>query len=149
MNIIWTTDLNSEAYQDSLAIRRQVFIDEQGVAEAIEIDKNEEDCYHVVGYENGTALATARLLAKTPTDVKLQRVAVLKDWRQQGYGRDIVFSALEKAREEKFSTVILGAQMKAIPFYQNLGFELDDSEPYKEAGILHRDMIYKLYQDQD
>lgn len=144
MEFKWTTNLNHAVYTDAIAIRQQVFIEEQNVPLDLEIDEYESNCYHVVGYHNNSPICTARLLAKTPTDIKLQRVAVLKEHRQKGIGRLLVEETMKKAQQENFKTIVLGAQLHAIPFYESLGFNTLNDKTYLDAGILHKDMYITL-----
>lgn len=134
-----TRDIDSPIYHDALAIRRAVFIDEQKVAEAIEIDEFEDACLHLVWYVDGKALCTARLLDKGDGVVKIQRVAVLKTARGLGLGAVIMREAERLAREWGAKRLILGAQNHAIPFYEKLGFRVFGEE-YLDADIPHHDM---------
>ncbi|MGI9310061.1 MAG: 4-hydroxybenzoyl-CoA thioesterase, partial [bacterium] len=50
--------------REILAVRRAVFIDEQGVSEALEIDPRDHRHIHALAYDtHGGAIATGRLLA--------------------------------------------------------------------------------------
>ncbi|MDO4435738.1 MAG: GNAT family N-acetyltransferase [Cardiobacteriaceae bacterium] len=134
-----TKDLDSGIYRDALAIRRKVFMEEQEVSEALEIDEDEGSCLHLVWYEGDKALCTARLLPRTEGLVKIQRVAVLKEARGLGLGAKIMREAEALAREMGAKRLKLGAQNHAIAFYEKLGFSVC-SEEYLDAGILHHDM---------
>ena len=59
-----------------LMIRRRVFIDEQGVAEALEMDEYDEagglkNCPHYLALSDGVPVATCRCLRKDGGAVKL------------------------------------------------------------------------------
>ena len=72
-----TTDIESALYRDALDIRLNVFVNEQNVSPAIEIDEKESSCIHVVGYDhNHNPVATARLFPLDKENYKVQRVAV-------------------------------------------------------------------------
>lgn len=136
----YTDDTQSPIYKDSLQIRRTVFISEQHVDPKIEIDEKEDLCVHVVAYlDSGKAIATARLYPLSPTTFKIQRVAVLKEERGKHYGEQLMKQIELIAREKKVTTLALGAQNHALPFYKRLGFYVVGEE-YEEAGILHHDM---------
>lgn len=150
MNFEWSNDLDSDVYRDAIEIRKKVFVDEQNVPEDREIDKYEEDCYHCVGYDNGNPICTARLLPVTPDLVKIQRVAVLAEYRLGGYGRLLIDECIQKAAQERYHTLVLGSQLHATGFYERFGFE-KIGEEYEDAGLPHIDMelnINKINDDQ-
>ncbi|UJF15151.1 GNAT family N-acetyltransferase [Jeotgalibaca sp. MA1X17-3] len=136
----YTLDTNSPIYKDSLQIRRTVFISEQHVDPAIEIDEKESLCIHLVAYNPlKKAVATARLYPVSSTILKIQRVAVLREERKKRYGEELMQQIELIAREKEYTTLILGAQNHALPFYERLGYSIIGEE-YEEAGILHHDM---------
>ena len=53
-----TKDTMSQIYLDALFIRHEVFVKEQQVPIALEIDEQEAKAIHFVLYENEEALAT-------------------------------------------------------------------------------------------
>lgn len=135
-----TQDTKSAVYQDSLQLRKEVFIQEQGVSPEIEIDEKEDSCMHIVGYtETGKPAATGRLYPLSPDTCKVQRVAVAKEMRGNHYGKELMNKLEEIALENNFSKIILGAQNQALPFYKKMGYQVI-SEEYAEAGILHHDV---------
>ena len=133
-----TTDLTSHFYQDALSIRKEVFVDEQQVPLELEIE-NEDVTIHFVLYDNGRPQATVRLYPKSKDTFKVQRMAVLKEARKKGYGRDIMAAAENYAVQEGMQFTLLGAQTQAIPFYESLGYQAFGEE-YLDAGIQHFDM---------
>ena len=143
MDILWTTHLEDTIYKDALSIRSAVFITEQEIDQAIEIDQNETNCIHGVGYINGQPVCTLRLLPQSAHHLIIQRVAVLKAYRHQRLGLKLMIAVEEKAKQENYSKLSLSAQLPVIPFYQKLGYSLTDNSTYKKAGILHKD-IYKI-----
>ena len=76
---VWTTDTQSDIYQDSVQIRYDVFITEQRFPEGSDIDDFEAGSEHLVLYDqDGTPLATARIYALEGQLYRIERVAVLK-----------------------------------------------------------------------
>ena len=138
-----TRDTQSSTYQDSIMIRRLVFIEEQNVPEDIEIDENEAACLHVVAYQNDKAVATARLYQLDDKSFKVQRVAVLAEERGKHYGNHLLLALEQAGKELGGERFILGAQSYAIPFYEKLGYVINSDE-YLEAGISHYDMEKRL-----
>ena len=115
------------------AIRRAVFIDEQGVPEALEWDADDADAKHLlVVLADGTPIGCARLLP----DGHIGRMAVLPAWRGRGVGRALLAAAICLARAQGHATIRLSAQTHAAKFYADAGF-VAEGDPYEEAGIPH------------
>lgn len=135
-----TTDIESPIYRDALEIRLTVFVNEQNVSPAIEIDEKESSCIHVVGYDhNHNPIATARLFPLDKENYKVQRVAVLLSERGKQLGNLLMNEMETIARENGAQRIILGAQNQALPFYKKIGYTVFGDE-YEEAGILHHDV---------
>ena len=126
------------------ALRRAVFIEEQGIAEAEEWDGRDGDAIHLLARDaTGAAVGTARILTDGATG-KIGRVAVLQSARGTGAGAALIRAALDRLRATPgISRAKLGAQTHAIGFYEKLGFAAYGPE-YDDAGIPHRDMAQDL-----
>ena len=120
-------------------IREQVFIVEQDCPPEEEWDAYDATSRHVLGWVDDTPVATARWRT-VPHDqalaAKLERFAVLPDYRGRGYGRALVRFVMEDARRAGFTTFVLHAQAHLEAFYASLGFERV-SDVFEEAGIPH------------
>lgn len=127
---------------DLRAIRRAVFIVEQGVREDEEYDGLDDEALHLVAFFAGRAIGTARILIDGGTG-KIGRVAVLAEARGKGFGRALILAALDALRSRGATRAKLGAQTHALGFYESLGFEAFGPE-YLDAGIPHRDMVLAL-----
>lgn len=122
-----------------LALRRTVFIEEQGVSEAEEMDGRDGEALHVLATLDDAPLGCARILV-TDDVAKIGRVCVLKEGRGTGLGAAIIEACLDVARAQPGVTKAkLGAQTHALSFYEKLGFEAF-GPVYDDAGIPHRDM---------
>ena len=114
-------------------IRFQVFVHEQRVPVALELDEFDAVATHALAFDpEGRPIGTGRLLP----DGHIGRVAVLPQWRNTGVGSRIVRSLLNQAFQLGLTTVALSAQSHARLFYEHLGFSVV-GEPYLEAGIEH------------
>lgn len=121
------------------ALRRAVFIDEQGVSEAEEVDGRDRDALHILAHVDGVPAGCARILIDGSV-AKIGRVCVLKDARGTGLGAAIIDACLRVAGEQPgVTTARLGAQTHALAFYERLGFTAY-GPVYDDAGIPHRDM---------
>ena len=131
--------------KDALAVRRAVFIEEQGVSEEEEIDAHDGDpagmtsAVHVVAYLDGQPVATGRLLLDTmpPEHAHIGRVAVLAQHRGRGCGRAVMLALQDEARRRGYPGITLAAQLPAIAFYERLGY-VARGEVFFDASIEHR-----------
>jgi len=127
---------------DAIAIRRAVFMDEQGVSEEEELDGHDAGRFHLLARVDDRPVGTLRLWDKGE-DLKVQRVAVLQAARGLGIGHRLMLAAIERARIDGKTRVVLDSQVTALPFYQRLGFVADDPM-FLDAGIEHRHMALVL-----
>lgn len=119
------------------AVRREVFVEEQGVAEDDEWDGLDPRARHWVAESStGEAIATARVL---PTG-QLGRMAVRAGYRGQGIGRALLEEVLRVLAAEGQPAPFLNAQTQVIGFYQRFGFEAV-GPVFEDAGIPHRRMV--------
>ncbi|MGC1506128.1 MAG: GNAT family N-acetyltransferase [Sulfitobacter sp.] len=123
------------------ALGRVVFIDEQGVSEADEIDDLDEVCLHLLAVDGEAPVGTARVHIVNGL-AKIGRVCVLKSHRGTGLGAALIRKALDVSRG-KAAQAKLGAQVHALGFYETLGF-VATGPIYDDAGIPHRDMLRDL-----
>lgn len=115
------------------AVRRAVFIEEQGVPEALEWDEHDAVSLHVLATTlDGTPIGCARLLP----DGHMGRMAVLPAWRGCGIGQALLAAILGAAQARGLGTLKLSAQTHAAGFYAAAGFTAVGAE-YEEAGIPH------------
>ncbi len=125
------------------ALRRVVFIEEQGVSPQDEMDGRDEGARHLLARLDGAPIGTARLLTEGPVG-KIGRVCVRAEARGKGVGVALIRAAVELFRGVPgVQKVKLGAQTHAMGFYAALGFEAV-GEVYQDAGIPHRDMVLGL-----
>ena len=125
------------------ALRRTVFIEEQGVSEADEVDDKDDAAIHLLATQNGKPLGSARLLVMGDTG-KIGRVCVLAEARGTGLGAALMRAAVERFRTVPGVTQVkLGAQTHALGFYERLGFTAKGPE-FDDAGIPHREMVLPL-----
>ena len=121
-------------------LRRVVFIDEQGVSEADELDDLDGVAVHLLAVLDGVPVGSARLLTVGSMG-KIGRVCVLQSARGKGIGADLIRAAVARFRGVPgIAKVKLGAQVHALGFYAGLGFA-PVGEEYLDAGIVHRDMV--------
>lgn len=136
-----TIETDWSKHQNELtAIRSKVFIEEQKVPVELEVDEHDPDAIHfLVMNEDKQFIGTARLL----NDGHIGRLAVLKEYRNQGIGTKLLSDILYKAEQLNITRVFLNAQVDAEKFYKNHGF-VSKGEVFMDAGIPHIKMTKKL-----
>ena len=155
-----------EQLEVALAIRFEVFVDEQGVDPAAERDALDPDprTFHsLVVDDEGIPLATGRMLAPhtdifhgegsfgamDPALPHIGRVAVRKVARKTGAGTVLMLEleaeALARHGADGSVRVELSAQDHAMPFYEKLGYT-PYGAAYLDEGISHHD-AFKVITD--
>jgi len=124
-----------KARSQAAPIRVAVFVEEQGVPPDLEMDEMDAQCLHALAFQGERAVGTGRLLP----DGHIGRMAVLKEFRGQGVGGAVLAKLMGAAKSRGDREVLLSAQVHAVPFYREYGFEVF-GEVYQEAGIPHQDM---------
>jgi len=126
------------------AIRREVFIEEQGIPADMEWDAADASCLHALARNRfGVPLATGRLLEHVPGVAKIGRMAVLRPMRGTQIGRQVLDALMAQARTQGYREVLLHAQLSAENFYLRAGFQRR-GQPFEEAGIGHVEMVRAL-----
>lgn len=132
--------------QECLAVRREVFIEEQEVPESLEIDEWDVigGAQHLLVRNAGRAIACGRLRQYDERTAKLQRIAVRQEGRGQGFGRHVVLGLEDLAKADGFAAAVLDAQTQAEGFYKRLGYQTVSPETFLDAGIPHVRMSKEL-----
>jgi predicted GNAT family N-acyltransferase len=118
-----------------LALRHEVFCEEQGVPVREEVDGRDRDAMHLVAIRGDTVLATCRLLFVGPT-VQFSRLAVRSSARRSGVATALLERADEEARKGGARRMVLHAQTYARSLYEAAGYE-PRGKIFMEAGIEH------------
>lgn len=139
--------------QEAFAIRRTVFVVEQGVPEELELDDLDATALHVLARRGDRAIGTGRLVIEAPGYAGLDpalgpvghlgRLAVLATARGTGAGAALVGGLERAAAGHGLAVVALGSQVQAQGFYARLGYE-PVGEVFDDAGIDHRMMTKRL-----
>lgn len=120
-------------------LREKVFVHEQGVPPELEIDGSDPFCIHIVAEYRNQTIGTGRLTR----DGHIGRLAVLEEYRGQGIGSILLSRLIQEAVHHGLNKVNLNAQLQAIRFYEQAGFEICSRE-FMDAGIPHMEMCLFL-----
>lgn len=131
--------------EQAFAIRRDVFVKEQGVPLEAELDAFDtlgEGTTHVLVLDGELAVGTGRFRLKDGVG-KVERVCVLQQARGTGVGNIIMEKIEQLARTQGFKKLKLHGQTHAERFYHQLGYETT-SEEFIEENIPHVEMTKEL-----
>lgn len=134
-----TTD---DELQTVFSIRKTVFVEEQRVPETEEYDEYEVSSRHFLARSNGEPCGTARWRL-TENGVKLERFAVLSDFRGHGVGSALVSAVLADMGKHvgaEGKLRYLHAQVSAMPLYTKFGFTAV-GDLFYECDIAHYKMV--------
>ncbi|MEB3886548.1 GNAT family N-acetyltransferase [Lyngbya sp. CCY1209] len=123
------------------SVREAVFIREQSVPPHLELDDRDHSCLHVLALKDDKPVGTGRI--DIEKNGKIGRLAVLKEYRGQKIGSQLMVALEQVARQNGLSSIWFNAQVAAIPFYQKLGYNVIGEE-FMEADIPHKMMRKKL-----
>jgi predicted GNAT family N-acyltransferase len=117
-----------------VSIRTLAFVVEMNIDIGLDIDEHEDDCRHILCLDDDTPCATARWRRYEPGTVKIERVAVLRNWRGRNVGRALMKHVMADALDNDPACLgfRLDAQQYVVPFYEKLGFHVV-SEPFLEG----------------
>lgn len=116
-------------------VRAIVFMEEQQVSYAEEMDGLDSDALQILGEIDAEPVITARI--RFLGDVaKLERLAIRQAWRGQGYGDRLLEFLLAVARERGYRKFKLHGQSRLREFYEKNGFRAE-GDPFLEARIPH------------
>jgi predicted GNAT family N-acyltransferase len=136
-----------ERLEQAFAIRRAVFVEEQGVSEALEVDGRDGEAQHLLALIEGDPVGTLRVRRVDHGRVaKIERVAVLPRARAAKVGQTLVEAALALVRAAGAEAAILHAQTSVQDFYARLGFVACGPE-FIEDGIPHIAMRLPLSEE--
>ena len=137
------TDCSVGTLTAAFAIRRAVFVAEQGVAPSLEWDDAETEATHILFVVNDRPVGVARARLIDDSTVKAERVAVRRSARGEGWGRRLMEAVEAVGVDADASRCVLHAQQRVEGFYHTLGYRTV-SEPFEEAGIPHVQMERSL-----
>jgi predicted GNAT family N-acyltransferase len=127
-----------DEWKKHLEIRKAVFIDEMGIPEKEDRDKYDTSAKCYLAFNGAQAIGTARF-RETSKGMKIERVAVLPEFRNKGVATAIVQEIIKDIPKEL--VIFAQVQDETTGFFEKLGFKIR-GEALWIANILHRYMKY-------
>ena len=134
---------NTAEVEGAMALRRRVFVEEQGVPADQEYDEYDETAIHIVALADGEVVGTGRLLYEAAGQGRIGRMAVDAPWRRKGVGGRILEALEAEAQLRGMARVLLHAQTYVQQFYARHAYK-PEGTVFEEAGIEHVAMWKQL-----
>src|SRR3954453_13487808 len=127
----------------ALALRAEVFCEEQGVPLDADRDGLDDDALHVVAIDGGELVGTCRVVLDGAVQACFGRLCVRRDARRRGLAGALLREAEREARAAGAPRLQLHAQTSALELSRRSGYE-SEGEPFDEEGIEHLRMSRSL-----
>ncbi len=122
MDFTIKTVVSIEELMEAIAIRKSVFVEEQGISPELDFDNKEMLSQHVLVYLGKRPVATGRLYMDKEKEGHLSRIAVVKNFRSKGLGKLIVEKLERIAKSKNIKRVYLHPHLHLKKFYEDLGY---------------------------
>ncbi|MFC6253232.1 GNAT family N-acetyltransferase [Secundilactobacillus hailunensis] len=139
-----TAELSVPELLEIMKARVKVFVVEQECPYQ-EIDDQDDDALHMILRVDGRLAAYTRIVKSSePGYMSFGRVLVVKDFRKQHLGREIVSATIEEIEQDfPGNNIKIAGQSYLQKFYESFGFK-PVSDVYLEDGIPHIDFELKV-----
>ena len=127
-----TTD---DDFQRALKVRYEVYVIGQMVPLNEEVDEFEDESHHYLAVADDKAVGAARWRV-TNEGHKLERFAVLDNYRGRGIGTELVKKVMEDVMNDSPKHIYMHAQIDAVPIYEKFGF-IKKGDMFIESEIEH------------
>lgn len=128
-------------------LRKQVFGDEEKAPEGLyiidEYDKLEDTKNYLLKIDD-KPVATVRFIKIDDNTIKLQRLVVPKEYRNNGYAKKILDYLEKDAFDLGYRKIVMDSAQKAVGFYEKSNYKVV-SEVFYEDGRPHVKMEKELF----
>jgi len=116
-------------------IRKTIFSDEMGISESELFDKFDETSDHFLFLDQNCVIGSVRL-RQIENNIKLERMAIYTEFRNQHFGYDAIRQIIDHYRERKIEKIILDSIYDVKDFYKKCGFT-EVSQIFDRVGLPH------------
>ncbi len=129
----------------AFALRREVFVGEQGVRPEAEFDAHDRTATHLVARlgADEVVVGALRWRVAAPGVGKIERVVVRRDLRGSRIGVALMDAVLAELTVAGLAEAVLNAQLAVQTFYERFGFAAE-GPVFEEEGIAHVRMRRRL-----
>ena len=141
-NFMFKQISSKEEMEKSYAIRTKVFCEEQKISKEIEFDNLDHLCSHFLIFNDKKVIATARVRQKEDNILKIERVAVLFEFRRLKVGSTLINNIIQYFTNLNDNlSFVLHSQVAVANFYESINF-ISYGDKFFEDGIPHIAMKY-------
>ena len=141
-NFMFKKVSSKKEMEKSYAIRTKVFCEEQKISKEIEFDNLDHLCSHFLIFDDKKVIATARVRQKEENILKIERVAVLIEFRRLKVGSTLIKNIIQYfINFNENISFILHSQVAVADFYERINF-ISYGDEFFEDGIPHIAMRY-------
>lgn len=126
-----------EELETVFAIRNQIFVGEQGCPAELE-SSHDDDAVHYIALMDNNPCGACRW-RKTEDGYKLERFAVLPEFRNKRVGQALLAAALADIPQNS-ELIYLNAQADAVGLYARFGFAIE-GDLFEEDGMQQYRMV--------
>ena len=128
------TDAHWKAYY---ALRYTVLREPWNQPVGSEVLGDEPAAIHIMAMDGDQAIGVARLQESAPKQGQVRCVAVATDQQGKGVGKAIMLELEGQAAKLGWNEIVLEARENAVPFYQRLGYEIEQESYLLFGEIQH------------
>ena len=142
---VWISS-GDRRYPDWVALRQRILRDPLGLRYSDEDLAAEAADRHLLQYGDDGELVGGLIVRNVPGEPaswKIRQVAVKESLQGRGIGRILMDAAIDRAREEGVSGIVLHSRAPVVGFYEAIGFHVV-GDPFEEVGIPHRKMTMAI-----
>jgi len=144
-NVTLIVTRTKEGIAQARQIRREVFVEEQGIPAHLDPDGLDESAFHVLCRADDEIVGTGRLVIVGNTTGVLGRIAVRSVYRSNGLGRRIVHELESIAIAQNLTVLSLQPHKHLEGFYQSLGYHTVPGTDFvgdHELLTMEKEIIY-------
>lgn len=130
---------SEKLHRGAMAVRKQVFVKEQGISARKEFDGNDYCAAHIVAYiqKENRILPIGTMRIRFFADfVKFERMAVTKNFRKTNVSADIMQYAVQYCSEKGYKSVYGMCKEELLPRWQACGYrEIEGASRVEQNGM--------------
>lgn len=131
---------------EAMEVRRLVFQVEQGIKGEVDFDEvdNDPETIHFIAKLGQKVVGTVRVRKTQDDAYKVERLAVLKEYRNKGVANHLLRLLIMQLNSLKANTIFLHAQTQVKKIFEEVGFVCEGDEFIHEGtNIPHVKMVLK------
>lgn len=118
-------------------VRTQAMVKGFNIPLEKEFDKGDTtDTKYILVLDDNLPIGTCRLHVISDSEAKIERVAVLEEYRGKGIGKKAIEAAEAWLKEHGIQKIIITSRDEVVGFYETLGYKADYSRT-EDSGVFN------------